>query len=115
MAVSSPQRGGNTAFFLQFSPWRNPWPRHFAGYSFGTSRKKALTIFYGAAYSLTPTNHFFRQGFPNCRKRARSRLAPFPGNFLPKRGKTSISRAGIGPYFQPSYTLDFFHTIVILL
>ena len=33
------------SLFLQFSPWRNLWLRHFAGYSFETSRKKASTIF----------------------------------------------------------------------
>ena len=29
----------NIAFF-QFSPWRDPRPRHFSGYPFGVSRKK---------------------------------------------------------------------------
>ena len=33
------------SLFLQFSPWRNLWLRHFSGYSFETSRKKASTIF----------------------------------------------------------------------
>ena len=33
------------SLFLLFSPWRNLWLRHFAGYSFETSRKKASTIF----------------------------------------------------------------------
>ena len=28
------------SLFLQRSPWRNFWLRHFVGYSFGTSRKK---------------------------------------------------------------------------
>ena len=28
------------SLFLQLSPWRNFWLRHFFGYSFGTSRKK---------------------------------------------------------------------------
>ena len=37
--------------FFQFSPWRDPRLRHFAGYPFGTSRKKASTIFYNTAIS----------------------------------------------------------------
>ena len=39
------------SLFLQFSPWRNLWLRHFAGYSFETSRKKASTISYDTAFS----------------------------------------------------------------
>lgn len=35
--------------FSQLSHWRNPWLRHLVGYSFGTSRKKAATIFYDTA------------------------------------------------------------------
>ena len=31
--------------FLRFSPWREPRPRHFSGYPFGSSRKKASAIF----------------------------------------------------------------------
>ena len=31
--------------FLRFSPWRDPRPRHFSGYPFGVSRKKASAIF----------------------------------------------------------------------
>jgi len=31
--------------FLQFSLWRNPRLKYFAGYPFETSRKKASTIF----------------------------------------------------------------------
>ena len=34
--------------FFQFSPWREPRLRHFAGYPFGASRKKASTIFYNS-------------------------------------------------------------------
>ena len=34
-----------------FSPWREPRPRHFAGYPFGVSRKKASTVFYNTAFS----------------------------------------------------------------
>ena len=30
--------------FFRFSPWQAPRPRHFAGYPFGASRKKASTI-----------------------------------------------------------------------
>ena len=37
--------------FIRFSPWWDPQPRHFVGYSSGTSRKKASTIFYGTAKS----------------------------------------------------------------
>ena len=33
------------SLFLQFSPWRTSWLRHFVGYSLGTSRKKASAIF----------------------------------------------------------------------
>ena len=39
-------------FFLLFSPWRDPRLRHFAGYPFGTSRKKASTIFYNTAINI---------------------------------------------------------------
>ena len=35
--------------FFQFSPWRDPRLRHLSGYPFGTSRKKASTIFYNTA------------------------------------------------------------------
>ena len=38
----------NRAFF-KFSPWRAPRLRHFSGYPFGVSRKKASTIFYNTA------------------------------------------------------------------
>ena len=37
------------SLFLRFSPWRDPRLRHFSGYPFGTSRKKASTIFYNTA------------------------------------------------------------------
>ncbi len=49
VVVSSPQCGKNTAFF-QFSTWRDPRLRHFSGYPFGASRKKASTIFYSTAF-----------------------------------------------------------------
>ena len=39
------------SLFLRFSPWRDPRLRHFSGYPFGTSRKKASTIFYNTAIS----------------------------------------------------------------
>mgnify|MGYP005759688439 FL=1 len=45
MVVSSPQYGEKYSLFLQFSPWRNPRLRHFAGYFFGTSRKNASATF----------------------------------------------------------------------
>ncbi|WP_308771603.1 hypothetical protein [uncultured Bilophila sp.] len=35
--------------FFRFSPWRDPRPRHFAGYPFGASGKKASAIFYTTA------------------------------------------------------------------
>ena len=38
--------------FLRFSPWRDPRPRHFSGYPFGVSRKKASAIFYDTAYII---------------------------------------------------------------
>ena len=38
------------SLFLRFSPWRDPRLRHFSGYPFGTSRKKASTLFYDTAY-----------------------------------------------------------------
>ena len=38
--------------FPQFSPWRAPRIRHFAGYSFKISRKKASAIFYNTALFL---------------------------------------------------------------
>ena len=47
--------------FFQFSPWRDPRLRHFAGYPFGTSRKKASTIFYNTAISKN-INQFLRHG-----------------------------------------------------
>ncbi|WP_308770558.1 hypothetical protein, partial [uncultured Bilophila sp.] len=48
---SSPQCGEKYSLFLRFSPWRDPRLRHFAGYPFGASRKKASTIFYNTAIS----------------------------------------------------------------
>ncbi len=33
------------SLFLRFFPWRDPLLRHFSGYPFGVSRKKASTIF----------------------------------------------------------------------
>ena len=45
MVVSSPQYGEKYSLFLQFSPWRNPRLRHFAGYPFGASRKNASATF----------------------------------------------------------------------
>ena len=41
--------------FIRFSPWRDLQTRHFAGYPFGTSRKKASTIFYNTAFHNTKT------------------------------------------------------------
>ena len=38
------------SLFLRFSPWRELRPRHFTGYPFGASRKKASTIFYNTAF-----------------------------------------------------------------
>ena len=40
------------SLFIRFSPWRNQWLRQFAGCSFGTSRKKASTVFYGTAKKI---------------------------------------------------------------
>ena len=37
------------SLFLRFSPWREPRIRHFVGYPFGASRKKASTVFYNTA------------------------------------------------------------------
>ena len=37
------------SLFLRFSPWRDSRLRPFSGYPFGTSRKKASTIFYNTA------------------------------------------------------------------
>ena len=48
--------------FFRFFPWRNLWLRHFVGYSFGISRKKALTIFYDRAFSITQPRQ--RNGLP---------------------------------------------------
>ena len=42
--------------FLRVSPWRDPRIRHFAGYPFGASRKKASTIFYNAALKFQTIN-----------------------------------------------------------
>ena len=39
------------SFFLRFSLWRDSRLRPFSGYPFGTSRKKASTIFYNTAIS----------------------------------------------------------------
>ena len=39
-------------FFIMFFPWREPRLRHFSGYPFGTSRKKASTIFYNTAINI---------------------------------------------------------------
>ena len=39
------------SLFLRFSPWRDSRLRPFSGYPFGTSRKKASTIFYNTAIS----------------------------------------------------------------
>ena len=39
------------SLFLRFSPWRDPRPRHFSGYPFGASRKKASTVFYSTAFT----------------------------------------------------------------
>lgn len=36
--------------FFRFSPWRELRLRHFSGHPFGTSRKKASTIFYDTAF-----------------------------------------------------------------
>ena len=38
---------------FQFSHRRNPWLRHFAGYSFGASREKASTISYNTAKNFS--------------------------------------------------------------
>ena len=38
------------SLFLRFSPWLEPPIRHFSGYPFGASRKKASTIFYNTAF-----------------------------------------------------------------
>ncbi len=47
MVVSSPQCGEvKIQPFFQFSPWRDPRLRLFAGYPFGVSRNKASTIFF---------------------------------------------------------------------
>ena len=48
VVVSSPQLGESTAFFSSFP--LNLWLRHFAGRSFGTSKKKASAIFSGTAF-----------------------------------------------------------------
>ena len=40
--------------FIRFSPWREPRLRRFSGYPFGTSRKKASTIFYNTAFKNSP-------------------------------------------------------------
>ena len=39
------------SLFLQFSPWRISWLRHFIGYSLGTSKKKVSTTFYDTVFS----------------------------------------------------------------
>ena len=44
--------------FFRFSPWQAPRPRHFAGYPFGASRKKASTIFYNTAFSIRLGSQF---------------------------------------------------------
>ena len=44
--------------FFRFSPWRDPRLRHFSGYPFGVSRKKASTIFYNTAFRKMLFDHF---------------------------------------------------------
>ena len=48
VVVSSPQLGESTAFFSSFP--LNLWLRHFAGRSFGTSKKKASASFSDTAF-----------------------------------------------------------------
>ncbi|WP_308771369.1 hypothetical protein [uncultured Bilophila sp.] len=62
MVVSSLQYGEKYSVFLMFSPWREPRPRHFLGYPFGASRKKASTIFYNTAKEKN-INHFYNTAF----------------------------------------------------
>ncbi len=45
--------------FFQFSPWRDPRLRHFSGYPFEVSRKKASAIFYNTAYGKGLMLYFF--------------------------------------------------------
>ena len=56
VVVSSPQWGEKYSLFLRFFPWRDSRIRHFAGYPFGASRKKASTIFYNAALKFQTIN-----------------------------------------------------------
>ena len=52
MVVSSPQCGEKYSLFLLFSPWREPRLRYFSDYPFGTSMKKAPTVFYNTAFFI---------------------------------------------------------------
>ena len=44
------------SLFIQFSPWRELRIRPFSGYPFGSSRKKASTIFYNPALKFQTIN-----------------------------------------------------------
>ena len=61
--------------FFRFSPWQAPRPRHFAGYPFGASRKKASAIFYNTAKRTTkmkPSPPQYPQSWSLSAKRGKS-------------------------------------------
>ena len=65
----------NRAFF-QFSPWRDPRLRHFSGYPFGASRKKASIIFYNTAIKKENRDSLAQQAAPVFRIGAEEGLPP---------------------------------------
>ena len=52
----------NYSFFIRLSHWRNPQLKHFVGYPFGTSKKKASTAFYGTAFKKSSKRWMSRRG-----------------------------------------------------
>ena len=87
VVVSSLQHGENYSLFLQFSPWRNPRLRHFAGYSSGTSRKKASTVSYGTAQKIIEKVN--ASGNKTCR------FSSIPGMLEEKRRTANNSLRGV--------------------
>ena len=68
------------SLFIQFSHWRNLELRCFAGYSFGTSRKRASTIFYNTSIlkiKTRPIRHWTMQ--IHCAYTFATRLLPAAG------------------------------------
>ena len=63
------------SLFIRFSPWREPRIRHFVGYPFGASRKKASAIFYNTAKRTTkmkPSPPQYPQSWSLSAKRGKS-------------------------------------------